>query len=99
MDVDENAIKARIDAVAVKQVRRTADAGSGPEAALETTVELAEEDNLLTKYGFSSIEALEFLLSLEDEFNVVFEYEDLSEELVSSMSRLSSYISLQIARH
>lgn len=52
----------------------------------------AGDDNLLRRYGLSSIDALEFLLAVEEEFEIAIDDEDLSEELVSSASRLTHYI-------
>ena len=52
----------------------------------------ADDDNLLRRYGLSSVDALEFLLAVEEEFGISIDDEDLSEDLVSSASGLTEYI-------
>lgn len=52
----------------------------------------SEADNLLTRYGFSSLDALEYLLVLEEKFGITFEDEDLTENVLSSAEALASYI-------
>lgn len=54
-----------------------------------------ETDDLLARYGFNSIDALEYLLALEEEFDIMFEDEDLSQEMVSSADRLADYVIAQ----
>lgn len=49
-------------------------------------------DNLLTAYGFSSLDALEYLLVLEEKFGITLEDEDLTEDVLSSATKLSEYI-------
>ena len=49
-------------------------------------------DNLLTGYGFSSLDALEYLLVLEEKFGITLEDEDLTEEVLSSATKLAEYI-------
>lgn len=49
-------------------------------------------DNLLTAYGFSSLDALEYLLVLEEKFGITLEDEDLTEDVLSSATKLSDYI-------
>lgn len=51
-----------------------------------------EEDNLLNRYGFSSLDALEYLLVLEEKFGITFEDEDLTEDVLSSAEALATYI-------
>jgi acyl carrier protein len=63
-----------------------ASADSGPAAGA------ADDDNLLLRYGFTSLDALEYLLALEEEFGITFEDEDLNEEVLSSADRLADYI-------
>lgn len=56
-------------------------------------------DNLIDHYGFSSIDALEFLLTLEKRFEITFEDEDLTKEVLSSATTLTRHIAaLQRAR-
>lgn len=53
--------------------------------------------NLLERYGFTSLDALEFLLQLEERFGVTFEDEDLSEGTLTSDEKLASYITDQLS--
>ncbi|MDX3387380.1 acyl carrier protein [Streptomyces sp. V2] len=48
--------------------------------------------SLVDQYGFSSLDALEYLLILEEKFDVVFEDEDLTEETLFSIEGLATYI-------
>jgi acyl carrier protein len=50
------------------------------------------DDNLLEKYGFTSLDALEYLLILEEKFGINFEDEDLNEEVLSSALNLADYV-------
>lgn len=50
------------------------------------------DDNLLEKYGFTSLDALEYLLVLEEKFGITFEDEDLNDEVLSSASKLADYV-------
>ena len=50
------------------------------------------DDNLLRKYGFTSLDALEYLLVLEEKFGITFEDEDLNEEVLSSALNLADYV-------
>jgi acyl carrier protein len=56
------------------------------------TVTSAGDDDLLARYAFSSLDALEYLLILEEKFAITFEDEDLTEEVLSSAEGLASYI-------
>jgi acyl carrier protein len=60
-----------------------------PAATQATT---AAEDDLLASYGFDSLEALEYLLMLEEKFGITFEDEDLNEEVLGSAQALATYI-------
>ncbi|MGA8116456.1 MAG: phosphopantetheine-binding protein [Actinocatenispora sp.] len=53
--------------------------------------------NFLQSYGFTSLDALEFLLLVEEQFDITFEDEDLSEEILTSENRLAEYITKQQA--
>ncbi len=53
---------------------------------------IEDGDNLLLRYGFSSLEALEFLLILEERMDVVLEDEELTQEILSSATQLANYI-------
>ncbi|MBA0052902.1 acyl carrier protein [Streptomyces sp. AJS327] len=50
------------------------------------------DTSLIDRYGFSSLDALEYLLILEEKFEVVFEDEDLTEETLFSIDGLATYI-------
>lgn len=77
-----------------------------PEAVRERLMEIAKEqaaksggdpatevgDDLLASFGFSSIDALEFLLEIEDAFSISFEDEDLNEGMLSSAEQLVAYV-------
>jgi acyl carrier protein len=51
-------------------------------------------DNLIDRYGFSSIDALKFLLILEEKFGITLEDEDLKEEVLSSATALAKRIAV-----
>lgn len=68
-------------------------AAKGIEAAEHGSGVLTEDsDNLVDRYGFSSIDTLEYLLILERKFGITLADEDLSEELLSSATRLAKRI-------
>lgn len=49
-------------------------------------------DSLMDRYGFSSIDALEFLLALEKEFGITLADENLNGEVLSSATALAKHI-------
>ena len=49
-------------------------------------------DSLADRYGFSSIDALEYLLILEKKFGITLADEDLNDEVLSSASALAKHI-------
>ena len=49
-------------------------------------------DSLVDRYGFSSIDALEYLLILEQKFGITLADEDLNDEVLSSASALAKHI-------
>jgi acyl carrier protein len=49
-------------------------------------------DSLTDRYGFSSIDALEFLLILEGKFGITLADEDLNEEVLFSATALARHI-------
>lgn len=61
---------------------------------LEKTVEELDsnKDFLLESLGLNSIDALELLLKIEQEFDIEIDDEDLNAELVRSISSLSEYV-------
>jgi acyl carrier protein len=58
----------------------------GPAASAEGA------DSLADRYGFSSIDALEYLLILEGNLGITLADEDLNEEVLSSASALAKHI-------
>jgi acyl carrier protein len=49
-------------------------------------------DSLIDRYGFSSLDALEFLLILEREFGITLADENLNGEVLSSATALAKHI-------
>lgn len=49
-------------------------------------------DSLVDRYGFSSIDALKFLLILEEKFGITLADENLNEEVLSSATALAKRI-------
>jgi acyl carrier protein len=49
-------------------------------------------DSLASRYGFSSIDALKYLLLLEEKFGITLADEDLNEEVLSSATALAKHI-------
>lgn len=49
-------------------------------------------DGLITKYGLNSVDALELLMNIENEFDVEIDEEDLTSELVDSIDHLVEYV-------
>ena len=49
-------------------------------------------DSLIDRYGFSSIDALEFLLVLEKKFGITLADENLNDEVLSSATALAECI-------
>jgi acyl carrier protein len=74
----------------VHQTAAEIAAGKGDGAAVLD--EAVGEDDLMHRYGFTSIDALEYLLILEEKFDVTMEDEDLNEEVLSSASGLAHHI-------
>jgi acyl carrier protein len=51
-------------------------------------------DSLSDRYGFSSIDALKFLLILEEKFGITLADENLNEEVLSSATALAKHIAV-----
>ncbi|MCE2974468.1 MAG: acyl carrier protein [Sediminibacterium sp.] len=49
-------------------------------------------DDILKSFGFTSIDALEFLLEIEEAFSISFDDEDLNEDMLSSAEKLAAYV-------
>lgn len=52
----------------------------------------SDADNLVVRYGFTSLDSLEFLLVLEEKFGITLEDEDMTEDVLSSADGLADYI-------
>ncbi len=50
------------------------------------------EEYFLDKYGLNSVDALELLLRMEEEFDIEISDENLNAELIKSVGVLSNYI-------
>lgn len=50
------------------------------------------EDSLVEKLGINSIDALEILLHIENDFEIEFDDEDLNAELIDSIDVLTKYV-------
>jgi acyl carrier protein len=67
-------------------------AKNGEVAEHGSAVRAEGTDSLIDRYGFSSIDALECLLLLEQKFGITLADEDLSDEVLSSASALAKHI-------
>jgi acyl carrier protein len=65
--------------------------GGGP-AQQGSVVSAEGTDSLVERYGFSSLDALKFLLLLEEKFGITLADETLSEEVLSSATALAKHI-------
>ena len=61
---------------------------------MELSVELEQikGENLVEEIGFNSVDALEILVWVENEFDIRFPDEDLSSELLISLDNLADYV-------
>ena len=61
---------------------------------MELSVELEQikGENLVEEIGFNSVDALEILVWVENEFAIRFPDEDLSSELLISLDNLADYV-------
>lgn len=57
-----------------------------------STVSTERADSLVDRYGFSSIDALKFLLILEERFGITLADENLNDEILSSATALARHI-------
>lgn len=53
---------------------------------------LLDDENNLEKYGINSIDVLELLVMIEDEFSIEIDDSDISAELVESIINMTEYI-------
>lgn len=67
---------------------RDHERATGPGSAVSTQ----RPDSLVDGYGFSSIDALKFLLILEEKFGITLADENLNEEVLASATALAKHI-------
>ncbi|HUN35250.1 MAG TPA: acyl carrier protein [Trebonia sp.] len=67
-------------------------AKDGDMAGHGTAVCTEEADSFVDRYGFSSIDALQYLLILEEKFGIILADEDLNEEVLFSATALAKRI-------
>ncbi len=67
---------------------RDHEGATGPGSAVSTQ----RPDSLVDGYGFSSIDALKFLLILEEKFGITLADENLNEEVLASATALAKHI-------
>ena len=63
---------------------------------LETTPESLPEVNLVSELGIDSVDSLELLIWVENEFGIQIADEDLSVNLVDSLDTLAQYVSQRL---
>lgn len=54
------------------------------------------ENGLIETYGINSVDALEILINVENEFETQIDEDDLNAELINTVSTLSEYIEARI---
>lgn len=62
----------------------------------ELAIEDVKNKDLINALELSSVDALEVLIRIEGEFNILIDDEDLSIELVSSFDSLTQYVQNQL---
>lgn len=67
-------------------------AGDDEVAEHGSAVRTGRADSLVDQYGFSSIDALKFLLILEEKFEITLADENLNDEVLSSATALAKHI-------
>jgi acyl carrier protein len=68
------------------------DVKDGEVVEYGSVVSAESADNLIDRYGFSSIDTLKYLLTLEEKFGVALADEDFNEELLLSATALARHI-------
>lgn len=63
----------------------------------ETPAEDIVDNNLIETYGINSIDALEILIHMENEFDIEIDEEDLNAELIDSISNLTECITNKLS--
>lgn len=62
---------------------------------LECDPEQIKENDLILTYGLNSLDSLEILIEVEEEFEIQVDEDDLDSSLVDSLDNLSDYIMLK----
>jgi len=57
---------------------------------------LTQTENFLEEFGINSVDALELLLKIENEFDIEIDDDDLNAELLKSIKTLSDYITTKL---
>lgn len=60
----------------------------------ETADTIDANTDLLQEVGMNSIDALEFLVVIEQEFSIMIEDDDLTADLIQTLNNLSKYIQM-----
>ncbi len=83
--MEKKAIESQIKAMIVSLLELDKD----PES-------INSDDNLIDTIGLNSVDALELLLMVEEEFEIEIDDDDLNESLVSSVGSMAGYIAEKI---
>lgn len=54
--------------------------------------DIADEDNLLDKYGIDSVNLFEVIVGLEDEFGIALEEEDFNVATFSTVANIAAFV-------
>lgn len=57
---------------------------------------LTAESNIITDFRLDSLQTVNFFLNLEDEFDIVIDFENFDFDLLSSVNKLAEYIRNEI---
>lgn len=58
----------------------------------EKNTDLTAENSIINDFRLDSLQTVNFFLNLEDEFDIVIDFENFDYELLSSVNRLAQYI-------
>lgn len=58
----------------------------------EKVTGLTAENSIINDFRLDSLQTVNFFLNLEDEFDIVIDFENFDYELLSSVNRLAQYI-------
>ena len=83
--MDDGSIQKRLREVIVKALNLDVDPAD------------IKSENMIEELGISSVDALEILIWVENEFDIMIDDNDLSQELVSSLTNLEGYIRERIS--